>query len=35
MVLFEDPMGQIAVAAGVVLEIIGYFVIMKMVDIEL
>ena len=34
MVIFEEPMGQIAVAAGIISEIIGYFVIMKIVDVE-
>lgn len=34
MIIFEDPMGQIAVAVGIVMEIIGYFVIMKIVDVE-
>lgn len=34
MIIFEDPMGQMAVAAGIVMEIIGYFVIMKIVDVE-
>ena len=34
MIIFEDPMGQMAVLVGVVMEIIGYFVIMKIVDVE-
>lgn len=34
MIIFEEPMGQIAVAVGVVMEIIGYFVIMKIVDVD-
>jgi len=34
MIIFEDPLGQMAVAAGIVMEIIGYFVIMKIVDVE-
>lgn len=34
MIIFEDPMGQMAVAAGIVMEIIGYFVIMRIVDVE-
>jgi tight adherence protein B len=34
MIIFEDPMGQMAVIVGVVMEIIGYFVIMKIVDVD-
>ena len=34
MQIFEDPMGQMAVVAGLVMEVIGYFVIMKVVDVE-
>lgn len=34
MLLFEDPMGRMAVIAGLVMEVIGYFVIMKIVDVE-
>ena len=34
MLLFEEPLGQIAMAVCVVLEIIGYFVIMQIVDID-
>lgn len=34
MELFNDPIGRMAVVAAVVLEVIGYFVIMKIVDIE-
>jgi Flp pilus assembly protein TadB len=34
MIIFEEPMGQIAVAVGIVMEIIGYFVIMKIVDVD-
>lgn len=34
MVLFEEPVGQLAMVAAVVMEIIGYFVIMKIIDIE-
>ena len=34
MIIFEEPMGQIAVAVGLVMEIIGYFVIMKIVDVD-
>ena len=34
MLIFEDPMGQIAVVVGIVMEIIGYFVIMKIVDVD-
>ena len=34
MELFNDPIGRIAVIAAVVLEVLGYFVIMKIVDIE-
>ena len=34
MQIFEDPLGQMAVAAGLIMEIIGYFVIMKVVDVE-
>jgi tight adherence protein B len=34
MIIFEEPMGQIAVIVGIVMEIIGYFVIMKIVDVD-
>ncbi|MBQ7705754.1 MAG: type II secretion system F family protein [Selenomonadaceae bacterium] len=34
MMLFEDPIGKMAVVAAVIFEIVGYFVIMKIVDIE-
>lgn len=34
MLLFTEPVGQMAVAGGLVLEVIGYFVIMKVVDVE-
>jgi tight adherence protein B len=34
MIIFEDPMGQMAVVAGLVMEVIGYFVIMRIVDVE-
>ena len=34
MQLFTEPIGKMAVAAAVVMEIIGYFVIMKIVDID-
>lgn len=34
MLLFTNPQGRIAVAGAVVLEVIGYFVIKKIVDIE-
>jgi tight adherence protein B len=34
MLIFEEPMGRIAMIAGVISEIIGYFVIMKIVDVE-
>ena len=34
MELFNDPIGRMAVVAAVVLEVVGYFVIMKIVDIE-
>ena len=34
MIIFEDPMGQMAVIAGLVMEVIGYFVIMKIVDVD-
>ena len=34
MQLFNDPIGQMAMVAAVVMEIIGYFVIMKIVDID-
>ena len=34
MIIFEDPMGQMAVVAGIVMEIIGYFVIMRIVDVD-
>lgn len=32
--IFEEPLGQMAVAASLVMEVIGYFVIMKVVDVE-
>ena len=32
--IFYEPMGQYAIAGGLIMEIIGYFVIMKMVDVE-
>lgn len=34
MVLFEEPMGQMAIAGSLVMEIIGYVVIQKIVDID-
>ena len=34
MIIFEEPMGQMAVVAGIVMEIIGYFVIMRIVDVD-
>jgi len=34
MELFNDPIGRIAIVVAVVLEVLGYFVIMKIVDIE-
>lgn len=34
MIIFEDPMGQMAVIGGIVMEIIGYFVIMRIVDVD-
>lgn len=34
MTLFEEDIGKLAMMAAVVMEIIGYFVIMKIVDIE-
>lgn len=34
MIIFEDPLGQMAVIAGLVMEVIGYFVIMRIVDVE-
>ena len=34
MVLFEDPMGQIAIGVSLVMMIIGFIVIRKIVDID-
>ena len=34
MMLFTEPMGQMAIAASLVMEVIGYFVIQKIVDID-
>ncbi len=34
MILFEEDIGRMAMVAAVIFEIIGYFVIMKIVDIE-
>ena len=34
MMLFEEPIGRIAIAAAIVMEIIGYIVIQKIVDID-
>ena len=34
MVIFEDPLGQMAMAVGIAMEIVGYFVIMKIVDVD-
>ena len=34
MLLFEDPLGRMAVMGGMVMEVIGYFVIMRIVDVE-
>ena len=34
MMLFEEPLGQIALGVSFVMEIVGYFVIMRIVDID-
>ncbi len=34
MMLFEEPLGQIAIGVSIVMEIVGYFVIMRIVDID-
>ena len=34
MMLFEEPIGRIAIAAAIVMEIIGYIVIQRIVDID-
>ena len=34
MILFEDPMGKMAVIAAIIMEVIGIFVIKRIVDID-
>lgn len=34
MILFQEDIGKIAMVAAVIMEVVGYFVIMKIVDIE-
>lgn len=34
MMLFQEDIGKIAMVAAVIMEVVGYFVIMKIVDIE-
>lgn len=34
IILFEEPIGQLAIVAAIICEIFGYFVIMRIVDIE-